>query len=79
MIVQAKFSVLTVVVYGTVNDLKAESTQKIDPSTITIPSLTDAPIDMTGVEYIPDRVMEHIDAEVEHEFDKLSGVHQNNH
>lgn len=79
MIVQGKFSILTIVVYGIVNDLKAEFTQKKDPSTITIPPLFDGPIDMTGVEYIPDSVMERIDAEVEREFDKLSGVRQNNH
>lgn len=79
LIVQAKFSILTIVVYGTVNELKAESTQKKYPSTVTIPPLFDGPIDMTDVEYIPDSVMERIDAEVKREFDKLTGVRQNNH
>lgn len=79
MIVQAKFSILTIVVYGTVNDLKAESTQNKDPSTITIPPLIDGPTDMTGVGYIPDSIMKHIDAEIKREFDELSGVRQNNH
>ncbi|XP_025196651.1 uncharacterized protein LOC112595600 [Melanaphis sacchari] len=78
LIVLARFSVLTIVVYGTTKDPETESVQKKDPSTITMPPLIDGPIDMSGAVSIPDNVMENVETEVKREFDELCGVRQNN-
>ncbi|XP_026820184.1 uncharacterized protein LOC113558824 [Rhopalosiphum maidis] len=76
LIVIAKFSVLSIVVFGTPKDPNAEYLQKIEPSTINLPPLAEGPIDMSGVVSIADSVMENIQAEINQQLNELSGVRE---
>jgi hypothetical protein len=73
----AKFSALSIVVFGTPKDPNAEYLQKIEPSTINFPPLAEGPIDMSGVVHIADSVMERIQTEIDQQLNELCGVREN--
>uniref|UniRef100_A0A2S2PHY4 Protein virilizer n=1 Tax=Schizaphis graminum TaxID=13262 RepID=A0A2S2PHY4_SCHGA len=76
LIVIAKFSVLTIVVFGTLKDPNAKFLQKIEPSTINFPPLAEGPIDMSSIVSISDSVMENIQAEINQQLDQFAGFRQ---